>query len=156
VNSFDKILVVDDDDMLRELMVTILENEGYMLDVAKSGYEAELKLKNKIFNLVILDIRLPDTNGIDLLAKINQSAPRMKKIVLTGYPDADTAIKSVNENADAYLVKPFEPEKLLEIISENLKQQKEELIYTQEKVLEYIQERVKELDSQPRLKERTI
>jgi two-component system response regulator HydG len=155
VNSFDKILVVDDDDMLRELMVTILENEGYMLDVAKSGYEAELKLKNKIFNLVILDIRLPDTNGIDLLAKINQSAPRMKKIVLTGYPDADTAIKSVNENADAYLVKPFEPEKLLEIISENLKQQKEELIYTQEKVLEYIRERVKELDSQPRLKERT-
>jgi len=142
--------------MLRELMVTILENEGYMLDVAKSGYEAELKLKNKIFNLVILDIRLPDTNGIDLLAKINQSAPRMKKIVLTGYPDADTAIKSVNENADAYLVKPFEPEKLLEIISENLKQQKEELIYTQEKVLEYIRERVKELDSQPRLKERTI
>lgn len=156
MNSFDKILVVDDDDMLRELMVTILENEGYMLDVAKSGYEAELKLKNKIFNLVILDIRLPDTNGIDLLAKINQSAPRMKKIVLTGYPDADTAIKSVNENADAYLVKPFEPEKLLEIISENLKQQKEELIYTQEKVLEYIRERVKELDSQPRLKERTI
>jgi len=156
VNSFDKILVVDDDDMLRELMVTILENEGYILDVAKSGYEAELKLKNKIFNLVILDIRLPDTNGIDLLAKINQSAPRMKKIVLTGYPDADTAIKSVNENADAYLVKPFEPEKLLEIISENLKQQKEELIYTQEKVLEYIRERVKELDSQPRLKERTI
>ena len=155
MNSFDKILVVDDDDMLRELMVTILENEGYMLDVAKSGYEAELKLKNKIFNLVILDIRLPDTNGIDLLAKINQSAPRMKKIVLTGYPDADTAIKSVNENADAYLVKPFEPEKLLEIISENLKQQKEELIYTQEKVLEYIRERVKELDSQPRLKERT-
>ena len=133
MNSFDKILVVDDDDMLRELMVTILENEGYMLDVAKSGYEAEVKLKNKIFNLVILDIRLPDTNGIDLLAKINQSAPRMKKIVLTGYPDADTAIKSVNENADAYLVKPFEPEKLLEIISENLKQQKEELIYTQEK-----------------------
>lgn len=156
MNSFDKILVVDDDDMLRELMVTILENEGYMLDAAKSGYEAELKIKNKIFNLVILDIRLPDTNGIDLLAKINQSAPRMKKIVLTGYPDADTAIKSVNENADAYLVKPFEPEKLLEIISENLKQQKEELIYTQEKVLEYIRERVKELDSQPRLKERTV
>ena len=80
----------------------------------------------------------------------------MKKIVLTGYPDADTAIKSVNENADAYLVKPFEPEKLLEIISENLKQQKEELVYTQEKVLEYIRERVKELDSQPRLKERTV
>ena len=156
MDSFDKILVVDDDDMLRELMVTILENEGYMLDVARSGYEAELKLKNKIFNLVILDIRLPDTNGIDLLSKINQRAPRMKKIVLTGYPDADTAIKSVNENADAYLVKPFEPEKLLEIISENLKQQKEELVYTQEKVLEYIRERVKELDSQPRLKERTV
>ena len=154
MNTYDKILIVDDDDILRESMVTILENEGYILDVARSGYEAKLKLGNKIYNLVILDIRLPDTNGIDLLASINKEAPRMKKIVLTGFPDTETAIKSVNENADAYLVKPFEPEKLIDVISTHLKQQKEELKYTQDRVLEYIRSRVKELDSQPSIGER--
>ncbi len=146
MNSYDKILIVDDDDTLRESMVSILESEGYILEVARSGREAEEKIKNNIYNLVLLDIMLPDTNGIELLSKINEYSPRMKKIMLTGFPDTDSAIKSVNSKADAYLVKPFDPEKLLEIIAENLEQQKEELRYTQEKVLEYIQTRVKELD----------
>jgi len=146
VSTYDKILVVDDDDALRESIVSILESEGYVLDVAKSGFEAEIKLRNKIYNLVLLDIRLPDITGIELLAKINKFTPRTKKIVLTGFPDTETAIKSVNEKADAYLVKPFDPDALLEVIAENLENQKEELKYTQEKVLEYIQHRVKELD----------
>ena len=146
MSTYDKILVVDDDDALRESIVSILESEGYVLDVAKSGFEAEIKLRNKIYNLVLLDIRLPDITGIELLAKINKFTPRTKKIVLTGFPDTETAIKSVNEKADAYLVKPFDPDALLEVIAENLENQKEELKYTQEKVLEYIQHRVKELD----------
>lgn len=149
MNTYDKILIVDDDNTLRESMVSILENEGYIVDVAKSGKEAEAKIHNNIYNLIILDIRLPDTNGIDLLAKINKQSTRAKKIMLTGYPDTETAIKSVNEKADAYLVKPFDPEKLLEVISDKLAQQKEELKFTQEKVLEYIQNRVRELDQQP-------
>ena len=146
MNTYDKILVVDDDDALRESIVSILESEGYILDVAKSGFEAEIKLRNNIYNLVLLDIKLPDITGIELLSKINKYTPRTKKIILTGFPDTETAIKSVNEKADAYLVKPFDPDALLEVISEHLEQQKEELKYTQEKVLEYIQNRVKELD----------
>lgn len=154
MNAYDKILIVDDDDSLRESMVSILESEGYILDVAKSGQEAETKIKNNVYNLVLLDIRLPDINGIELLAKINKYSPKVKKIMLTGFPDTNSAIKSVNEKADAYLVKPFDPEKLLEIIAENLDQQKEELRYTQEKVLEYIQNRVRELDQQPTMRTR--
>ena len=149
MSTYEKILVVDDDDALRESIVSILESEGYVLDVAKSGFEAEIKLRNNIYNLVLLDIKLPDITGIELLAKINQFTPRTKKIVLTGFPDTETAITSVNEKADAYLVKPFDPDTLLEIIAENLEQQKEELKYTQEKVLEYIQCRIKELDERP-------
>ena len=148
MSTFDKILIVDDDDALRESMVSILESEGYVLDAAKSGREAEVKIQNHNYNLALLDIRLPDMTGIELLSKINECAPRMKKIILTGFPDTETAIKSVNEKADAYLVKPFDPDKLLEIIADNIKQQKDELRYTQEKVLEYIQNRVKMLDTQ--------
>jgi DNA-binding NtrC family response regulator len=146
VSTYDKILVVDDDDTLSESIVKVLENEGYVLDVAKSGFEAELKLKNKYYNLILVDIRLPDITGIELLAKINKYAPRTKKIVLTGYPNTETAIKSVNEKADAYLVKPFDTDNFLSVIAEQLFLQKEELRYTQEKVLEYIRNRVKELN----------
>ena len=146
MNTYDKILVVDDDDTLSESIVKILENQGYVLDVAKNGFEAEMKLKNKNYNLVLVDIRLPDITGIELLVKINKYSPRTKKIVLTGYPNTETAIKSVNEKADAYLVKPFDTDNFLNVIAEQLDLQKEELRYTQEKVLEYIRNRVKELD----------
>lgn len=149
MSTYEKILVVDDDDFLRDSIVSILDGEGYVLDVAKSGSEAEMKLKNKFYNLVLLDIKLPDITGIELLSKINKYTPRTKKIILTGFPDTESAIKSVNEKADAYLIKPFDPDKLVEVITENLEQQREELRYTQEKVLEYIRNRVKELDENP-------
>jgi two-component system response regulator PilR (NtrC family) len=149
VRTLDKILVVDDDNELRESIVQILENEGYVLDVAKNGYEAEMKFRNNFYNLALIDLRLPDITGIDLLSKINMYTPKTKKIILTGFPDAETAIKSVNEKADAYLVKPFNPKKLLEIIAENLEQQKIELKYTQEKIIEFIRNRIEELDKSP-------
>lgn len=151
MNTYDKILVIDDDEDLIESIASILDSEGYVLDVARTGFEAEMKLKNKSYNLVLVDMKLPDITGVELMSKINQYSPRTKKIVLTGFPDIDTAIQSVNEKADAYLIKPFDPESLLQIIAENLAQQKEELKYTQEKVLEYIRDRVRELDDSPAL-----
>ena len=143
----EKILIVDDDVALQESLVTILENEGYFIETARTGEEAEAKVKSGYYNLALLDIRLPDMTGIELLSRINVLAPRTKKLVLTGYPDASSAIRAVNEKADAYLVKPFDPVELIALIEEHLNQQREELEYTQEKVLEYIQNRVKELDT---------
>ena len=144
----EKILIVDDDVALQESLVTILENEGYFIETARTGLEAEAKVKAEYYNLALLDIRLPDMTGIELLTRINVLAPRTKKLVLTGYPDASSAIRAVNEKADAYLIKPFDPVDLISLIEEHLEQQREELEYTQEKVLEYIQNRVKELDTQ--------
>ena len=143
----EKILIVDDDVALSESLVTILENEGYFIDTARTGREAEAKMKAGYYNVALLDIRLPDMTGIELLSRVNVIAPRTKKLVLTGYPDAPSAIRAVNEKADAYLVKPFDPDELIALIEEHLKMQRDELEYTQEKVLEYIQNRVKELDT---------
>jgi len=78
----------------------------------------------------------------------------MKKLILTGYPDTSTAIEAVNRRADDYLVKPFDPEDLLKLIDLNLQQQREELKYTQEKVVEYIKSRVTQLDKIKREKEK--
>jgi DNA-binding NtrC family response regulator len=148
VSKKEKILIVDDDVALQESLVSILENEGYFIETARTGLEAEAKVKSGYYNLALLDVRLPDMTGIELLSRINVLAPRTKKLVLTGYPDASSAIRAVNERADAYLVKPFDPVELIALIEEHLNLQREELEYTQEKVLEYIQNRVKELDTQ--------
>lgn len=142
----EKILIVDDDAALQESLVSILEGEGYYIETAKTGLEAENKVKTKFYNLALLDIRLPDMTGLELLTRINQVSPRTKKLVLTGYPDTSSAIRAVNEKADAYLVKPFDPVELISVIEEKLELQREELKYTQEKVLEFIQHRVRELD----------
>ncbi len=147
MNKKEKILIVDDDPILRESLVSILENEGYYIDTASTGAEAEAKVRKEFFHLALLDVRLPDMTGTDLLVKINKIAPRMKKLVLTGYPDAASAIEAVNQRADAYLTKPFDPDVLIRLIAENIETQNEERKYSQEKVLEYIQNRIRELDS---------
>ncbi len=147
VNKNEKILIVDDDPILQESLVSILESEGYYIDTAKTGAEAEAKVRKEFFHIALLDVRLPDMTGTDLLVKINKIAPRTKKLVLTGYPDASSAIQAVNQRADAYLTKPFDPDELIRLIAENIEVQREELKYSQEKVLEYIQNRVRELDA---------
>ena len=147
MNKNEKILIVDDDPILQESLVSILESEGYYIDTAKTGAEAEVKVRKEFFHIALLDVRLPDMTGTDLLIKINKIAPRTKKLVLTGYPDAASAIKAGNQRADAYLTKPFDPDELIRLIAENIEVQREELKYSQEKVLEYIQNRVRELDS---------
>ena len=147
MNKKEKILIVDDDTILQESLVSILESEGYYIDTAKTGAEAEAKVRKEFFHIALLDVRLPDMTGTDLLVKINKIAPRMKKLVLTGYPDASSAIQAVNQRADAYLTKPFDPDELIRLIAENIEIQREELKYSQEKVLEYTEHRVRELDS---------
>ena len=137
---------LDDDVILGESMVRILESVGYQVEVVNNGKEAKAKIQNQFYNLVLLDIRLPDITGIELLSMINQYSSRTRKIVLTGFPDTNTAIRAVNEKADAYLVKPFDAEKPIEVIKENLELQKEDLKFTHEKVIEFIKNRVKELD----------
>ena len=141
-----RILVVDDDDMILESLVSILESEGYIISTARTGEEAIAKTEKEFFNAMLIDIHLPDMTGIEVLSRIKETTPKMKKLILTGFPETHTAIDAVNEKADVYLVKPLDPEVLLDLIEQNLKQQEEELKYAQEKVLDYIKTRVRHLD----------
>ena len=140
-----RILVVDDNDMILESLVSILENEGYITSTARTGEEAIAKAEKDFFNAMLVDMNLPDMNGLDVISRICVTNPRMKKLILTGFPETHMAIDAVKK-ADAYLVKPFDPEVLLKLIEQNLKQQDEELKYAHGKVLEYIKSRVKQLD----------
>ncbi|RLF77742.1 hypothetical protein DRN38_07965 [Thermococci archaeon] len=141
-----RILVVDDDENIRKVLTKILEDEGYTVESVGTAKEAIERTKRKFYNLALIDIRLPDMEGVKLLTKIRDTTPKMRKIIITGYPTLRNAIEAVNKGADAYIVKPFDMDKALNVIKEQLRKQLEEKRYSQEKVAEFIETRVKELE----------
>jgi len=118
-----RIIIVDDDDSVLVTIARILELEGYAVETAKTGQEAIKKSNLASYNLAIIDLRLPDMNGADLLTAMRKTTPRMVKIMLTGYPPSEDRTETIKENADDYLVKPVEIEKLLRIVKEHLEKQ---------------------------------
>jgi len=141
-----RILVVDDDESIRKILSTILEDEGYVVETAENGREAIDKSNMKVYNLALIDVRLPDIEGVTLLAKFKETVPRMRKIIITGFPSIQNAIEAVNNKADGYMLKPFEIGKILETIKEQLEKQREEKEYNQNRVTEFIETRVRELE----------
>ncbi|HDD69797.1 MAG TPA: response regulator, partial [Candidatus Bathyarchaeota archaeon] len=113
---------------------------------AENGENAIKKSEEEFYNLALIDVRLPDMEGIELLTKVRDTTPKMRKIIITGYPTPQNAIEAVKRGADAYIVKPFDMDKVLATIKEQLKLQKEEQKYSQEKVAEFIETRVRELE----------
>jgi two-component system response regulator AtoC len=141
-----KILVVDDDESIRKSLTAVLRDEGYAVDVAASGGEAIRKSEETVYNLALIDIKLPDMEGIDILTRMKDTVPKVRKIIMTGFPSVQNAIAAVNRKADAYLVKPLEVEKLLDTIREQLKLQENEKQYNEQKVTEFIETRVRQLE----------
>jgi len=150
-----RILVVDDDENIRKVLKTILEEEGYAVDEAENAKKAIEKSRRNVYNLALIDIRLPDMEGIELLTKMKDTVPKMRKIIITGYPTLQNAIEAVNRGADAYILKPFDMEKVLATIKEQLRKYEEEKRYSQEKVAEFIETRVKELEAEKAVQKRS-
>jgi DNA-binding NtrC family response regulator len=142
-----RILIIDDDENIRKALAAILEEEGYTVDTAENAKQAIEKTEKNIYNLALIDMRLPDMEGIELLTKMKDTTPKMRKVIVTGYPTLHNAIEAVNRGADAYILKPFDVEKVLATIKEQLKKQEEEKRFSQEKVAEFIEARVRELEA---------
>jgi DNA-binding NtrC family response regulator len=149
-----RILIVDDDENIRKVLLAILEDKGYTVEPAGTAREAVEKSKRKFYNLALIDIRLPDMEGIELLTKMRDTTPKMRKVIITGYPTLQNAVDAVNKGADAYIVKPFDVEKVLETIDHQLKKQQEEKRYSQDKVAEFIEARVKEMGMETEVAEK--
>jgi len=141
-----RILIIDDDENIRKVLTTILEDEGYDVESVDTAKKAIERTRRKFYNLALVDIRLPDMEGIELLTRMKNTTPKIRKIIITGYPTLQNAVEAVNRGADAYILKPFDMEKVLAEIKEQLKRQYEEKKYSQEKVAEFIETRVRELD----------
>jgi len=142
------ILIVEDDENIRETLSTILQQKGYNTDTAKNGQEAIQKSQTKFFNIALLDIKLPDMEGTKLLTTLHRDLPKMMKIMVTGYPSIENSVEALNLGADAYIIKPVKPEKLLALIEEKLHEQSQAEKMTEDKVTDWIKTRARKIENE--------
>jgi DNA-binding NtrC family response regulator len=142
------ILVIDDEESIRRTVSMTLKHAGYVVDTAENGKQAIEKSEANFYNLALIDIRLPDMEGTELLTALKETTPRMVKIILTGYPSLQNAAKAINKGVDGYLIKPVNTDELLRFIKENLEKQKHESEYGQQKLAQFVETRFKELQTE--------
>lgn len=119
-----KILIVDDEKDLAFLLGEILENKGYQVTVAKTAKKAIEMIEKERFDLYLLDIILPDINGVELFLKIKGLFPESKAIMMTGFAVEDLIESAIKHGAYACIYKPFDLQKLFAMIEECLKSKK--------------------------------
>jgi len=127
-NLLSSILIVDDDPGIRNMLSTVLNNEGFSVETAANGKQAIKTCERTPFDVALIDIELPDMKGTELLTKLKQIQPRIIKIIITGHPTIESAVKAVNQRAEGYLLKPFEVEDLLRMIKRLLDEKTSEYL----------------------------
>jgi DNA-binding NtrC family response regulator len=148
MSSSARILVIDDDREILKTFSVALKTAGYVVDTAETGKEAIEKVNTNFYNLALIDIRLPDMEGTELLTTTKETTPKTIKIILTGYPSLQNAVEAVNRGADGYVIKPAQTEDLLKMIEEHLRKQEAAKRYDEQKVKEYVETRDKELETE--------
>jgi DNA-binding NtrC family response regulator len=115
-----KVLVVDDEPVVVNSIRKTLSRKAYKIEEAFSGKEAIDRIMAGSYDLVLLDMRLPDANGLDLISVIKQKRPELRVVIVTGYASIDTAVEAVKRGANDYMAKPFTPEELSTVTSKVL------------------------------------
>jgi DNA-binding NtrC family response regulator len=113
-----KILVIDDEAIVRTSCERALGPEGYEMKVASSGKEGLDLLEKESFSIVLLDLKMPDIDGIFVLNKINEKWPDTKVIMITGYSTVETAVQALRLGAYNFIEKPFTPDTLITAVNE--------------------------------------
>jgi DNA-binding NtrC family response regulator len=103
-----RILIVDDDEQIRSLMVDFFKTLNYETAVAADGAEALEKIKQMETDCILSDLMMPDMDGIELLKEIRAQGKKIPFIMITGYPTVDTAIEAIKEGAYDYVAKPVQ------------------------------------------------
>jgi DNA-binding NtrC family response regulator len=107
------VLIIDDEAEIRESLQTLLEFEGYEVETAANGAQGISKLGDRPFDLVLLDLALPDRNGLELLPEIRSLDPQIAVIMITAYGTVEDAVRAMQSGAANFLQKPWDNEKLL-------------------------------------------
>ncbi|QGK76592.1 sigma-54 dependent transcriptional regulator [Flavobacterium sp. SLB02] len=116
-----KILLIEDDISFCKLLEKFLVKKAYEVTIAFSAAEARLAIKKESFDLILTDLRLPDSDGIGLMSEFKTAHPEIPVILMTGYSDVNTAVKAIKNGAADYISKPFNPDEVLLVITNALK-----------------------------------
>ncbi len=116
-----KILIVDDNESLLDTYRSILETKGFLVETALTGREALSKAKVTLFDLIILDIVLPDIKGDKVATELKKSYKNLNIIFITGYPSFQDCINALDIGVYEILLKPIEPEELLRSAEDSFK-----------------------------------
>lgn len=114
------ILIVDDEASMRESLRDWFLESGYQAEMARDGEEALKLIGEKDYGLLILDLKLPGQDGIEVLKKARKRHPDLRGIIITAYPSVDTAREAIKQGAIDYLPKPFELSELEKLVEENI------------------------------------
>ena len=146
------ILIVDDDESTRKSIKLIFDSKGYNVDMAMSGKDAIKQIREKSFNAVLLDLKLPDIEGVELISIFKKITPGIAIFVITAYASLDSAMRAIEEGANGYITKPLNVDELLNKIQQALETQRKmalletahrELIEYKQKEKELLEEREK-------------
>lgn len=113
------ILIIDDEAIVRESLRDLLI-DSYDIELAESGEEALELIKKKNFNVLIIDVRLPGKNGLQILKEVKEIKPHIKAIIITAFPSPENAAIAKQLGAIDYLIKPLSPDQLELLIKRTL------------------------------------
>jgi len=118
--------VIDDDEDFLKILTILLKREGYNIETASTGKEALEKTADNFYSLILIDRKLPDMDGVHLVTKIQDTDPKMRKVIFTGFPSLNNVQQAIDFGVDAYLTKPIDPIEILNTIKDQLNKRNED------------------------------
>ncbi len=118
------LLLVDDEKGMQETLEEIFKRDGYRVKVASTGKGALGDTAKKFYNIVVLDIKLPDMSGVEILKAVKKRSPDTEVVMITAYASLQTSITAINEGAYSYIMKPFEVENLRKTVARAVEKQR--------------------------------
>src|SRR4051794_32103733 len=119
-----RILVVDDERVIREILSDFLSLEGYVVRTVEDGMEALKELQRRSYNLVISDLKMPNMTGLELIEQITALGIPVLTVIMTGFGTVETAIEAMKQGAYDYILKPFKVEEVVHIVQRGLDRQR--------------------------------
>ncbi len=124
------IIIIDDELLIRDLLYDHFSEREWLVSVSESGEKSLELLRNRAYNIALVDIRMPDMDGLSFVRKLRDLYPSLPVVIMTGFPTVETAIEAIRLKVDDYFIKPFNINKLyktIEILVERYNKQDEKI-----------------------------